>query len=109
LERVQIECLPYEEVLARYDRAATFFYLDPPYWGKTLYRYNLTTADFEKLEERLRKLHGKFMLSLNDVPEVRTLFHRFHIQPVELHYTAQSHAGRRFREVLIMNFQPQNA
>ena len=31
LARVQIECLPYEEVLKRFDRPTTLFYLDPPY------------------------------------------------------------------------------
>jgi len=105
LERVQIECAPYEEIFAHYDRPATLFYLDPPYWGRKLYRYNFTTADFEKLEERLRKLRGKFVLSLNDVPEVRVLFHRFHIEGVELSYTAQKKSGRRYREVLITNFK----
>lgn len=107
LERVQLECLPYEKVLRRYDRPATLFYLDPPYFGRKLYRYNLTPADFEKLAERLRKLRGKFVLSLNDVPEVRTLFRRFHLREVELPYTAQKRAGRRFREVLITNFKRQ--
>ena len=106
LERVQLECLPYEQVLAHYDRPATLFYLDPPYYGKKLYRYNLADADFVKMEERLRGLQGKFILSLNDVPEVRTLFHRYHILPVELSYTAQKSAGRRYREVLITNFKP---
>jgi DNA adenine methylase len=106
LERVQIENLPYEEILRRYDRQATFFYLDPPYYGRKLYRYNFEPADFEKLAERLRKLRGKFILSLNDVPEVRALFGRFHIEEVQLSYTAQKHAGRRYPEVLIMNFRP---
>ena len=105
LERVQLECLPYEEVLRRYDRPATLFYLDPPYFGRSLYRYNLTSADFEKLAERLRELRGRFVLSLNDVPEVRTLFRRFHLHEVQLPYTAQKRAGRRFREVLITNFK----
>jgi DNA adenine methylase len=104
LERVQIECLPYEEIFKRYDRPATLFYLDPPYFGRKLYRHNFSTEDFEKLAERLGKVRGKFVLSLNDIPEVRTLFHRFHIQGVELHYTAQKSAGRRYREVLITNF-----
>lgn len=104
LARVQIECLPYEEVLTRYDRPATLFYLDPPYWGRQLYRHNFTTADFVKLEEQLRKVKGKFMLSLNDVPEVRDLFQHFHIREIELHYTSQKLAGRRYDEVLITNF-----
>ena len=105
LERVQIECLPYEEVLRRYDRPATLFYLDPPYFGRNLYRYNFAPADFAKLAERLRKLRGKFILSLNDVPEIRTLFRGFTIQGVELSYTAQKRAGRRYREVLISNLR----
>ena len=63
-------------------------------------------ADYEKLEEVLRKIRGKFVLSLNDVPEVRAMFRRFHIQGVELPYTAQKKSGRRYREVLITNFKP---
>jgi DNA adenine methylase len=106
LERVQIECLPYEEILKRYDRPATLFYLDPPYWGRKLYRYNLEPEDFEKLAERLGTLRGKFILSLNDVPEVRALFRRFRIKQVQLSYTAQKKSGRRYPEVLITNFAP---
>ena len=105
LERVQIECLSYEEVLRRYDRPTTLFYLDPPYFRRKLYRYNLEDADFAKLAERVEGLRGKFVLSLNDVPEVRALFHHFHIHGIELAYTAQKRAGRRYREVLITNFR----
>jgi hypothetical protein len=45
------------------------------------------------------------VLSLNDVPEVRELFHRFHMEDIQLAYTAQRHAGNRYREVLITNFR----
>jgi DNA adenine methylase len=105
LERVQLECLPFEEVLRHYDRPVTLFYLDPPYWGRKLYRYNFTTADFEKLESCLRVVKGKFVLSLNDLPEVRTLFRRFHMREVDLPYTSQKRAGRRYQELLITNFK----
>ena len=104
LERVQIECLPYEQIFNRFDRKETLFYADPPYWNRSLYRYNFTTTDFTNLEKRLRTLKGKFVLSLNDLPEVRALFHRFRIHEVELPYTAQKQSGRRYREVLITNF-----
>ncbi len=106
LARVQLECLPYEEVLKRYDRPATLFYLDPPYFGRKLYRYNFETEDFERLAERLGALHGKFILSLNDVPEVRTIFREFHIKHIETPYTAQKKSGRRYGEVFITNFAP---
>ncbi len=105
LERVQLECAPYEEILRRFDRPTTLFYLDPPYWGRKLYRYNFSEADFGKLAGRLSTIRGTFVLSLNDVPEVRALFGRFRIQAVELHYTSQKAAGRRYKEVLITNFQ----
>ena len=104
LARVQIECLPYEKVLARFDRPTTLFYLDPPYWGRNLYRFNFTEDDFKKLEERLRKISGKFVLSLNDVPEVRTLFGRFTLREIELSYTVQKKAHKKFCELLITNF-----
>ena len=106
LERVQIECAPYEDILEHYDRKGTLFFCDPPYYGRKLYRFNFTHADFEKLAERLAKLKGKFVLTLNDVPEVRALFGRFHIQGVDLAYSSQSEAGRRYKEVFITNFTP---
>ena len=104
LARVQIECLPYEKILQKYDRPTTLFYLDPPYYGLKLYRYNLTHEDFVAMAERLRGLKGKFVLSLNDVPQVRAIFKSFRIREIELAYTSQKTAGRRFREVLITNF-----
>jgi DNA adenine methylase len=104
LARVQIECLPYEEVLDHYDRPTTLFYLDPPYYARKLYRYNLEREDFLKMAELLATLKGKFVLSLNDLPEVRALFKRFKMHTVDLHYTAHQIAGRRHNELLIRNF-----
>jgi len=91
-------------VLAKYDRPSTLFYLDPPYYGHKLYKFNLDPDDFRKMAERLGNLRGKFVLSLNDVPEVRTIFKAFHIRGIDLAYTAQKMAGRRYREVIITNF-----
>jgi hypothetical protein len=42
----------------------------------------------------------------NDVPEVRRIFHQFHVREIELAYTAQQAAGKRFRELLITNYEP---
>jgi DNA adenine methylase len=105
LQRVQIECLPYEQILERFDRPATLFYLDPPYFGLKLYKFNFSEADFIALEQRLRKLRGKFVLSLNDVPAVRRIFGGFHFREIELAYTAQQSAGKRFAELLITNYE----
>jgi DNA adenine methylase len=104
LARVQIDSLPYEQILEHYDRATTLFYLDPPYYGIKLYNYNFEPEDFKTLAERLKNLRGKFVLSLNDVPKVRAIFKDFSIRGIELTYSAQKFAGRRFKEVLITNF-----
>jgi DNA adenine methylase len=105
LEKVQIESLPYEEILRRYDRPQTLFYLDPPYWDRKLYRFNFSEGDFSKLEERLQKVRGKFILSLNDAPAVRQLFRRFSFREIRFSYSAQRIAGKRYPELLITNFR----
>jgi len=104
LARVQIESLPYEQILQRYDRPTTCFYLDPPYWRRKLYRFNFSDADFQNLDQRLRALKGKFILSLDDHPEVRKLFGHWRLVPVDIAYTAKRDATTRHRELLIMNF-----
>jgi DNA adenine methylase len=104
LARVQIESLPYQDILQRYDRPTTLFYLDPPYFRRKLYRFNFSDSDFEGMEQRLRNLSGRFVLSLNDVPEVRKLFSKFRFQEIALHYTSQRKAGKRYPELLITNF-----
>jgi DNA adenine methylase len=104
LARVQIESLPYERVLEKYDRPTTFFYLDPPYWGPKLYRFNFTDDDFAALAVRLAQLKGKFILSLNDRPEVRETFKEYRIAREEITYTAQAKPGKRYGELLITNY-----
>lgn len=104
LQRVQIESLPYEQVLKKYDRPTTVFYLDPPYWERRLYRHNFTEKDFIALEQRLHKIKGKFLLSLDNHAEVRKLFRSWYLLPVEIAYTAQRKVGKRFGELIITNF-----
>jgi DNA adenine methylase len=102
---VQIECLPYERIFEKYDRSTTFHFLDPPYWQRTLYQFNFSRQDFEKLSERLRRLKGKFLMTLDDHPEVRRIFHSFQINPFQMTYSSQRKAGRRYQELFISNYR----
>src|SRR5262249_30752744 len=77
LERVQLECLPYEDVLRRYDRDSTIFYCDPPYVGARLYRTNFADQDFFSLARQLAHLRGRFLLSINDCDLTREAFSQF--------------------------------
>ena len=102
LQRTQIECLPYEDVLRRYDRESTVYYCDPPYLGASLYRHNFSEADFALLAERLGTLRGTFLLSINDKPLVRTLFGRFFCREVDVSY-GSSRTTPRVTELLFSN------
>jgi DNA adenine methylase len=104
LQGVQIESLPYEQVLERYDRPTTLFYLDPPYWQRKLYKFNFSEQDFRDLEARLHNIRGRFVLSLDDHPEVRKLFGAWRLKRTEIAYTAQTRTGKRYGELLILNF-----
>ena len=86
---VVIECLPYHAFIERYDRAATLFYIDPPYWGceKDYGKDIFCRGDFERLAEQLRGLKGRFILSINDVKEVREIFKGFRIEAVKTTYS----------------------
>jgi DNA adenine methylase len=104
LAGVVIEQLPFDQFIARYDRPGMLFYLDPPYWGcETDYGADVfTRADFARLAAQLAGTRGKFLLSLNDRPEVRECFGAFQIQSIDTTYTIGGAA--RVGEVLISNF-----
>ena len=106
LSRVLIEHLPYSELIERYDRPTTFFYLDPPYWGcEDDYGKDLfTREDFGLLAEQLQDIKGRFLLSLNDVPEVRATFWTFKIESVSTKYTVGNGPVKDAAEVFIRNF-----
>lgn len=104
LASVVIECLDFELFLRRYDRPGTLFYVDPPYWGSEgdYGRQRFGRADFGRLAAVLRQLQGRWLLSLNDRPEVRQLFVGLPIEEVGTTYMLPGGAGARpARELLI--------
>lgn len=103
LEDVLIECLDFGACIERYDsRPGTLFYCDPPYWGHTddYGKDIFSPADFERLRGLLGGLQGRFILSLNDRPEVRELFAGFEMEEVSLNYRL-SGAVTPARELII--------
>lgn len=88
LAGVVIESLDFEAFIARYDRPHTLFFLDPPYWGSEgdYGRDLFGRADYGRLAEALRRLRGRFLLTINDRPETRALFDGFAIEAVETTY-----------------------
>lgn len=105
LAGVYIECLPYQEFIKRYDRVDTLFYLDPPYWGSESFygKDFFSRTDFAELAKLLNVIKGKFIMSINDVPEIRAIFKGFYIKEVNTSYTVGTQSGKQAAELLISN------
>ena len=89
LASVHIESLPFDQAIRRYERPGALFYCDPPYWGNEE-DYGVGTfsrADFARLRDLLDAIEGRFILSINDRPELRELFAGCEIEQVELGYS----------------------
>lgn len=104
LTAVTIERLPWAEFLARYDTPATLFYLDPPYFGsESDYGPGLFgRREFVPMAKQLGRLDGRFLLSLNDHPEVRQIFADFALIECDLTYSISGGATAA-RELVISN------
>lgn len=107
LARVYVENKPYAEIITRFDRPDTLFYCDPPYYGYEDY-YGpgiFTRDDFTSLRDQLAGISGKFILSINDHPEIRKLFSGHRIDVVKTSYTSGgANKRKRVNELLIMNY-----
>lgn len=107
LAGVTVTCLDFAEFIRRLDREGTLFYLDPPYWGSEgdYGKQAFTRERFGDLADQLRHSRGRFLLSINDVPEVREIFDWAELAPVRTTYSVARGAAQTGRgELLISNF-----
>lgn len=106
LQSVMLERLGYQDFITRYDRADTFFYVDPPYWDcETVYGKGIFSKDdFTRLADQLRTIKGKFLLSINDTPEIRAIFTDFPLLEVKLSYSVNKDNRTQASELLISNY-----
>jgi DNA adenine methylase len=107
LSRVYIENRSYEAIIPRFDRPDTFFYCDPPYCGFEDYygKGVFSREDFGKLRDILSGLKGKFIMSINDHKEIRSLYEGFNIEVVATSYSAGgANKKKKVNELLIMNY-----
>jgi len=109
LSRVYIENMAYQRLIERFDRPHTFFYVDPPYYGCEDYygKGVFSRADYLRLATILADLKGKFIMSINNPPEIRDLYKQFYMMEVTTTYLASgAHKKKPVTELLIMNFKP---
>ena len=89
LQFVTVENMSFEQLLLKYDSKDTFFYLDPPYYNfEKCYQSWFTKSQHLLLRATLKQIKGKFLLSYNDIPEIRELYKDYNIRnSKEITYT----------------------
>lgn len=113
--RALIERLPYQDLIEQYNNfREQLWYLDPPYFGYEgdygggiFYR-----RDHENLAAMLKNLKGKFILSINDTPEVRKIYGDFVLREVQTSYCLRNAGGVKqpsVQELIFMNYEPPRA
>jgi len=93
------------DFITRYDRPQTLFYLDPPYWGcENDYGKSMFNREqFALMAERLSQIKGRFILSINDRPQIRDLFSNFHFMEANLTYSVNHKESTPAKELIITN------
>ena len=106
LSQTYIEHLSWEAVIKKYDRPHTLFYCDPPYWGTAGYGVDFGLEQYDHMAELARTIKGKMIISVNDIPEMRTAFDGLNMDTVDISYTlGKSGKGRQKRgELVIRNW-----
>lgn len=109
LQKVNIENRNFDVLIAKMDRPTTLFYLDPPYYNCEKYygKDIFSRDDFIKLRDILKNIQGKFILSLNDVPEVREIFKDFNFYTKQIRWSlnCKTKDENNGKELIITNYQ----
>lgn len=99
---VIIEHKDFENLISVYDRKNSLFYCDPPYHKTEKYYDNeFSEKDHIRLNNCLKGIKGRFILSYNDDSFVRDLYKEFDIIPVERQNNMSS---GKFKELIIKNY-----
>lgn len=102
-----VENLSWQDCVKRYDRAHTFFYMDPPYWETEGYGVPFEFDQYEQMAQVMRGCKGKMMVSINDHPAIRQVFAGFHIMELDIKYSvANTETQKTSGELVIMNWEP---
>lgn len=108
MKNAYVENCCFEEILRRYDREHSFFFIDPPYYDTCIefspdQDITFGEAEHRRLAELIKKLKGKFILTINDHPFIRELYQGYQMEAVEVGYSvARAEEGRRgFGELII--------
>ena len=103
LDKTTIEHRDWQEVIKLYDRNETFFFIDPPYTGCSISMYEeWDINDVRRLRDMLYNVRGKWLLTLNDTPEIRRVFSDCVIKSVtRVRGIDNRHGTKPYKELII--------
>lgn len=88
MKNTKVFSIDYKSIIKKFDGVNTYFFLDPPYENSKLL-YNEDTMNFNELNNVLKNVKGKFLLTLNDSPEIRKIFKDFKILKLKVKGSGQ--------------------
>lgn len=104
LDTATIEHLDWEKCVDLYDRPTTFFFLDPPYTecGRTNYD-GWKDSDVLRLRQKVDRIQGKWIITLNDTATIRSIFHDCQLVPVSRAKGISNKKGKAtpYKEIVI--------
>ena len=103
LSRAYIERLDWKDVIRKYDRAYTLFYLDPPYLETEGYGVDFALDQYEAMADIAKSIQGRMIISINDHPRIRSIFSGMRTQDAAITYTVGKQS-RTANELIICNF-----
>lgn len=106
LRNTFVENLSFETLIQKYDRPYSLFFCDPPYYETGGYENPFTKEDHLKLRDALEKIQGKFILTINDHPEVRKWYKNYNIEETQVKYSLARDINARGerKELIITNY-----
>lgn len=111
LAATNVENLPWQECIRRYDRAHTFFYMDPPYWQTEGYGVPFDFSNYEEMAGILRSIKGRAMISINDHPDIRRVFDGLYMVEIDIKYSVGNNNGdpKTSHELVVTNWDVGNS
>jgi DNA adenine methylase len=112
LRYAYIENLNWDELIERWDKSkpgplGAVFFLDPPYIDTREYATGTLTEDeHRKLSSTLGSIRGRFLLTINDHPLIRSLYDGCYILECTKQYSISksSDARKAYAELIISNY-----
>ena len=106
LRNTYVENLNFSDIITRYDREHAFFFCDPPYFETAGYGSEFGEQEQLLLRDTLAAIKGKFLVTINDHPQVREWYKDFNIEETKVSYSIakEQKARKEYGELIITNY-----